>query len=256
MSHTCEPYQVQQEPATVAHHPTVEDRATTRGPRYPRSNKNLPPSHTTQPSKIEQCNVPDIQDPTRTCHHCLCYCISNETIYLAPFRGLIDSDRLPVRLPISFESHRVRPSLQISQTSDLTSYFIYPRSNKNQTPSSMPVYSRSIYDPEAFDERSRPDVVLSVIQQTRSCLVGISTNIPPSVFSPTKARHFLSEPMSNSATELSNRFRKLFDLEQLGGRTTQPLQKVVRSRTTRWWNYLTASESCSVSRNSGLIWRA
>ena len=186
-------------------------------PGYPRSNKNLPP-------------LP-----------MLLYFEWDDLSSTIPWTDQLRSTTG------SLESHQVWPSLQISQTSDLTSYFIYPRSNKNQTPSSMPVYSRSIYDPEVFDECSRPDIILSVIQQTRSCLIGISTNIPPSVFSPTKAHHFLSKPMSNSATELSNHFRKLFGLKQLSGGTTQPLQKVVRSRTTWWWNYLTTSESCSVS---------
>ena len=114
----------------------------------------------------------------------------------------------------------------------------------------MPVYSRSNYDLEAFGERSRPDVVLFVNPQARSCLIDFGTNIPPSVFPPTKACRCLSHPMRSSATELSNRFRKLFSLKQLGGRTIQPLQKVVRSRATWWWNYPTASESCSRSSNS------
>ena len=134
--------------------------------------------------------------------------------------------------------------------SDLSSDFIYSRSNKNQTLLSMPVYSRLNYDPEAFGERSRPDVILFVNLQARSCLIDFGTNIPPSVFPPTKACRCLSHPMRSSATELSNAsescsvssnlavelsncFRKLLEIKQLGGGTTQPLQKVVQSRATR-----------------------
>ena len=110
----------------------------------------------------------------------------------------------------------------------------------------MLVYLRSNYDLEAFSECSRPDVVLFVNLQAQSCLIDFGTNILPSVFPPTKARHCLSHPMrslatelsntsesclvsSNLVVELSNRFRKLFEIKQLGGGTTQPLQKVVRS---------------------------
>ena len=61
---------------------------------------------------------------------------------------------------------------------------VYPRSNKNQTQSSMLVYSRLIYDLKVFDERSHPDIILS-ITQTQSCRLIksiISKKIPPSIF--------------------------------------------------------------------------